>query len=73
MLRFARENECDTNIEEISSLLNSTTPFNNEISDEELSTVSGGVLKMSTDDAYYVFAGDYNKECDYNNMHSCPY
>ena len=32
MLRFARENECDTNIEEISSLLNSTTLFHNELS-----------------------------------------
>lgn len=72
MLRFARENECDTNIEEISSLLNSTTPFHNEPSDEELSTVSGGVIKMSTGDAYYVFTGDYNKESDYKNMFLCP-
>ena len=38
-----------------------------KFSDEELSTVSGGVIKMSTDDAYYVFTGDYN------NMYSCPY
>lgn len=73
MLKFARDNECDTNIEEISSLLNSNTPFHNELSDKELSTVSGGVLKMSTDYAYYVFVGDYNKESDYNNVYSCPY
>lgn len=73
MLKFAKENECDTNIEEISSLLNSKTPFGNELSEEELSAVSGGAKKIATDGAYYKFTGDYNKESDYNNMFLCPY
>lgn len=72
MLRFARENECDTNIEEISSLLNSKTPFVNELSEEELSSVSGGAIRISTDNTYYKFTGNYNKESDYNNMYLWP-
>lgn len=72
MLRFARENECDTNIEEIGSLLNSKTPFVNELSEEELSSVSGGAIRISTDNTYYKFTGNYNKESDHNNMYLCP-
>ena len=68
MHRFARENECDTSIEEISSLLNSKTPFVSELSEEELSAVSGGAIKVS-DNTYYKFTGNYNKESDYNNMY----
>ena len=41
MLKFARDSECDTSIEEISSLLNSKTPFVSELSEEELGAVSG--------------------------------
>ena len=72
MLKFARDNECDTSIEEISSLLNSKTPFVSELSEEELSAVSGGAIKISTDNTYYKFTGNYNKESDYNNMYLCP-
>ena len=58
MLKFARDNECDTSIEEISSLLNSKTPFVSELSEEELSAVSGGAIKISTDNTYYKFTGN---------------